>query len=86
MNTDSFEIPNKHPYGMLDGYDYAYEKESLLAYMLVKSLQEQNLYAKVKLNCNHSDMVKDGLLYDYGDNVYQLTKKSVGMLYGVYGK
>lgn len=86
MNTDNFESPNKHPYGMLDGYNHAYEKESLLAYMLVKCLQEQDLYAQIKLNYNHPDMVNEGLLTDCGDNFYQLTKKSISLLYAVYGK
>jgi len=86
MNIDNFETPNKHPYGMLDGYNHAYEKERNLVYMLIKCLQEQDIYAKIKFNCNHSDMVNEGLLTDCGDNVYQLTKKSVGLLYSVYGK
>jgi len=85
MKTTDFEKPTKHPYSMLRGYENAHEKESILAYMLNKSI-EQGSFKPLNFKYKHPTMVSDGLLKEQGEKMYQLTKKSLGLLYSIYGK
>ncbi len=85
MKITDFEKPTKHPYSMLEKYQNAHEKEEILAYMLNRSI-EQGSFEPIKLKYEHPTMVSDGLLEEKGEKVYKLTKKSIGLLYSIYGK
>jgi len=85
MNINDFEKPKKHPFGMLEGYNHAYEKESVLTVILRKCIEINNFTA-IKTVHNHPTMVSDGLLEKIADRKYKLTKKSIGLLYSQYAK
>jgi hypothetical protein len=86
MQVSDFNSPTFHPFGMLGGIvNHASEKESVLAFMLVKCIQNGNFDA-VETTHEHPSMVEDGLLEKVGDRLYKLTKKSIGLLYTQYGK
>lgn len=82
MNISNFNIPNQHPYDTFGSY----ERERFMAWFLIQCIEANDLYASIQTQSSHEDMVYDGFLERVGDNHYRLTKKSVGLLYGVYGK
>jgi hypothetical protein len=84
ITTYDFNKPDKHPYGMLSGYDRASEKESVLSWMLDKSIEGQE-FGVIQCTHEHPSMVRDGFLKDEGDRRYSLTQKSIELLYSVYG-
>lgn len=86
LTIDNFTEPKDHPYGLLQGYSHASEKESILALLLTHCLVEKDLYASKEFVYEHPTMVEDGLLEQTGNRTYRLTKKSIGLLYSVYGK
>ena len=86
LTVDDFQIPEKHPYGMLGGYRHTAEKESTLAFILKKCIHAGDLYTMIPLSLNHRDMVSDNLLVEFPDNHYRLTTKAIGLLYSVYAK
>lgn len=84
LTVDDFVPVTKHPFGMLEGYQNASEKESTLAFILSKVLEAGDLNAVVKTNSNHPDMVGCGLLIEVREGEYRLSKKAVGLLYSVW--
>ena len=87
MNINDFNCPTKHPYNMCSGYANAYEKESLLVYILMQCIGAGSITAVIETKYHHDTMVKDGLLEQIGeDRKYRLTPKSIGLLYSFYGK
>ena len=85
MNINDFNPVTKHPFGTLQGYRNACEKESVLAFIL-RECQRQKKFDVVWTNHNHPTMVSDGLLEKVEDKKYKLTTKAIGLLYSVYGK
>jgi hypothetical protein len=81
-----FEKPEKHPYGMLEGYINGYEKESVLAFIFKNSWLHDFMYQPCEMKYNHSSMVEDGLLDEVAPLTYRLTTKSVGLLFTIYGR
>lgn len=86
IDITDFETPNHHAWNMLEGYKHAHEKESTLTYILNECIKANNLWHTIKTIHTHSTMVEDGLLERVSDYEYQLTKKSIGLLYSQYGK
>ena len=86
LNINNFEIPTQHPYGMLQGYSHASEKEEVLASLLIWGHTKNDLFAPKEFIHSHPTMVKDGLLEQVKGTTYKLTTKSVKLLYSVYGK
>jgi len=86
MKVEDFETPTNHPFGMLNGFDHASEKESMLVYILAQCIKANDLNATIEFMRDQSEMVNDGLLVQQGEHEYRLTKKSLGLLYSVYGK
>lgn len=85
MNTNDFKKPDAHPYGLLSGYTNASEKENVLAWMLVDCIEKGSLETVHDSKHSHPTMVEDGLLEEVSERKYKLTKKSIGLLYSVYG-
>lgn len=85
MQISDFIEPKVHPYGMLQGYSHASEKETILMLLLRYCVAEGDLTAARELAHSHPTMVTDGLLEEVGEKCYKLTKKSLGLLYSVYG-
>jgi hypothetical protein len=85
LEISDFVEPKSHPFGMLEGYTNASEKEDTLAWILAKSI-EMGGFGPVVTNWDHTDMVNDGLLIHLRDKEYTLTKKAKGLLYSVYYK
>ena len=85
LKVSMFEMPNNHPFGMLEGYHNAYEKEMLLSVMLVKNI-DNNSFMPIVLEYDHPELVEDGLLLQTGNREYALTEKAKGLLYSVYYK
>lgn len=88
LKIEDFQEPKIHPYEMLRGYNNASEKESLLAFILGENIKSSK-FEPVKTKYSHPTMVEDGLLIDNStdtEHKYSLTKKSIGLLYSVYGK
>ncbi len=86
MRVELFNTPDRHPYGMLEGYKNAAEKESVLALILKKCIEVSSLTNPVITVHLHPAMVEDGLLEEAGDRQYKLTKKAIGLLWAYYGK
>jgi len=84
ITISDFNTPKDHPWGMLQGHDKAAEKESVLAAILLACV-EAGGFIPVGTRYKHPSMVSDGLL-DETPEGYTLTKKSIGLLYSVYGK
>lgn len=79
-----FKEPTVHPFGMLDGYKNAFEKESVLFFIFNQNFRG-GVFEPVKTKHDHPAMVEDGLLKKTGDQ-YELTQKAIGLLYSVYHK
>lgn len=86
MNINGFEVPTKHPCGMLEGFhlEHTYQSESLLAWMLNKCIEAGD-FISVRTKFRHPGLVKAGLLEEDGDG-YKLTRKAKGLLWAWYGK
>lgn len=85
QHTDFKQGELEHPYGMLQGYTNASEKETILALLLEYCTSVGDLNASKKFTYFHPTMVEDGLLEETGEKEYRLTKKALGLLYSVYG-
>lgn len=85
LTINDFSKPTGHPFDLLNGYTRAYEKKSVLAWMLAQCV-EAGSFGPVNTTHNHPEMVSDGLLLQTGDREYALTQKAKGLLYGYYGK
>lgn len=83
MRISDFVKPTEHPFNMLRGYENAYQKESVLAFVLSKCIDAHD-FAAVETKHEHPTMVEDGLLERVGERKYKLTKKSIGLLYSHY--
>ena len=86
LTANDFGPVTQHPYGMLEGYQNASEKESTLAFILSEALKAGDLNTAVNTTHNHPDMVGYGLLIEVSEREYRLSKKAIGLLYSVYGK
>jgi hypothetical protein len=87
LEISDFVEPKQHPFGMLQGYTNASEKEDTLAWMLSKIIERGGEgFGSVETNFDHSDMVDDGLLIHVRGKEYMLTPKAKGLLYSVYYK
>lgn len=91
LKTTDFKIPTEHPGDMLAGYEHAFEKESVLVFILKKCIENGTFEMSIESEYDHPTMVTDGLLKKVeilgrSGNYYHLTKKSLGLLYSVYGK
>lgn len=86
LSISDFTSPIQHPYGMLDGYPHAVEKESTLSCMLKIAVDWGDLYAALPTLSRHTDMVADGLLEYVSDNSYRFTHKAIGLLWIYFGK
>ncbi len=84
MQVTDFVMPDKHPFGMLQGYQHAAEKESVLAIILRECVQAGD-FIPIKTVHEHPTMVSDGLLEEV-DGKYKLTKKAIGLLYSQYAR
>jgi len=83
LTTADFNPVDHHPYGLLDGYEHAYEKEGVLALLLSAALTAGNLRAPYKTLFSHPELVRDGLLVSTEDGGYCLTTKAIDLLYYV---
>jgi hypothetical protein len=87
MNINDFrQPPLPHPYGMLEGYSHACEKETVLRVILEECIEKDDLDATVEMRFSHPTMVTDGLLEEVGEKQYKLTKKAIGLLYSQFFK
>lgn len=82
LKIQDFKEPTEHPFGMLDGYQRAFEKESVLMLILLANVKAGK-FEPVKTRYTHPTMVEDGLLEEIGGG-YFLTPKAIGLLYSVY--
>jgi hypothetical protein len=85
VDPQEFTKPDNHPFGMLQGFANASQKESLLAWMLSQCIEAGD-WIDIPCKHDHSAMVAEGLLEQTGERIYRLTKKSKGLLYAHYGK
>lgn len=85
MNIKDFNAPTAHPFDLLPGYKNAYEKESVLQYILSRCIEAGEFIAVETIHDHHT-MVTDGLLEEIGDREYKLTTKAIGLLYSQYGR
>ena len=83
MNISDFRVPTEHPYNMLEGYQAAFEKEGVLAWIL-RACIESDCFQAVETKHSHPTMVEDGLLEKVAPKKYLLTEKAKGLLYSVY--
>jgi hypothetical protein len=86
LTVADFNPVDMHPYGILEGHLYAFEKEQMLAFMLNKALEAGDLYIVVPTSNDHSQMVDYDLLEKVSERHYRLTTKAIGLLYSFYGK
>lgn len=84
ITISDFHRPADRPWGMLQGYERAAEKESVLATILLACIEAGD-FVPVGTRYKHPSMVSDGLLEETTEG-YKLTKKSIGLLYSIYGK
>lgn len=85
VSISDFNKPTDHPWGMLEGHERAFEKESVLAWILDRMII-QGSFDPVQCANEHPSMVRDRLLVDAGGKGYSLTPKAIKLLHGVYGK
>jgi len=85
LKITDFIMPNHHPFGMLEGYSNAYEKERWLATLLGKNILAKGFLPVEFPKDDDFGMVEDGLLKRV-EGGYVLTKISKGLLYAEYGK
>lgn len=85
LTIKDFQISQEHPWGMLDGYKNAMEKEAVLQSILSQCVEQKDLKTAGFTIYRHPAMVKDDLLEEVKIG-YKLTVKSLGLLYSVYGK
>lgn len=85
MDIDLFNRPKEHPFGMLEGYKHALEKEVLLARILTTCVNAGS-WEIVETAFEHPTMVQDGLLEQHGPRQYSLTEKAKGLLYAHFHK
>lgn len=86
MEIDLFVYPKTHPFSMLDGYDHAFEKEQMLAWILQECINAEK-WTVVTTSKSHPTMVDDGLLKKHRiGNRYSLTEKAKGLLYAYFHK
>ena len=72
---------------MQKGYRRAYEKEGVLAIILMECYDMGDLHHSVATKFTHPSMISDGLIYTEDNHAtYKLTDKSIELLYRVYGK
>jgi hypothetical protein len=91
LKTTDFNVPAEHPGDMLAGYEHAFEKKYVLVFILKKCIENGTFEMSIETKHSHPTMVTDGLLKKFAvlgrsGNYYHLTKKSLGLLYSVYGK
>lgn len=84
MTISDFQMPNGHPFGMLDGLTNACEKEAVLTMILSRCIDAGG-FIPIKTKFSHPAMVSDGLLSETPEG-YLLTKKAKGLLYAHFGK
>jgi len=84
MNVTDFKTPDSHPWGMLEAFKNASQKESVLSFILTKCI-EAGEWIPVPTKYEHPTMVSDGLLEQVEEKTYSLTVKSKGLLYSFYG-
>lgn len=84
LTIEDFEVPVKHPFGMLRGHERAYEKEKFLAWMLKQSIKRGG-FLPIKTVGNEDHLVPE-LLLKVGEQEYRLSEKSIRLLYVHYGK
>ena len=85
MNVTDFSTPDLHPWGMLEAFNNASQKESVLRFILTKCI-EAGEWVSVPTKYEHPTMVSDGLLEQVQEKTYSLTIKSKGLLYSFYGR
>jgi hypothetical protein len=86
MKITDFFLPERHPFGMLDGYEHAWKKETTLAQLLRRCIIERNEDFVVETMLSHDDLVEDGLLERLGENIYRITDTALQLLSAYYGK
>ena len=72
LTIADFNEPTEHPYQMLEAYQNASQKESVLAYILSECIKEGDIAAPVQTVYSHPTMVSDGLLGQSGERTYYL--------------
>jgi hypothetical protein len=83
MQITDFNKPDRHPFGMMQGYKQAAEKEQILTWLLNQCV-DAGEWVTIGGECDA--LVADGFLTDHGDNIYCLTNKAKGYLYAYFGK
>lgn len=84
-SVDDFNRPTSHPWGMLEGYTRAYQKEANLTFLLDASITAGD-FVPISMDHKHPTMVEEGLLEEPVEGHYQLTEKALALLHQHYGK
>lgn len=85
LTIQDFNMPDRHPFGMLEGQKHACEKEGFLAWMLKQSI-ERGGFIGIETKANEDSFAEDGYLEKVGPQTYKLSQKSIALLYVHYGK
>ena len=84
IGLENFNLPNTRPFGLGMG---KMEFEETAVFLLIQHLKNQLPFDQpIQCDFDHSDMVQAGWLEEKGEKLYILTEKSIGLLYGMYGK
>lgn len=88
LMIDDYKEPKQHPFGMLAGIPHACEKESFMAWFLLKCIDAKNIDAEIETKSNEDYMCGEniGLLEKVRNQTYKLTKKAKGLLFAYYSK
>lgn len=86
MNVTMFNRPDRHPHGMLRGYEYATQKETILVLMFRNAMRCGSFEQPMELRFEHPEMVEDGLLERVAPRTYTLTEKALILLHAHFGK
>jgi len=81
FKIEDFKEYTNYPMGLCSNYSSASEKENMLAYILSKVIEANDLNFIVKTKHLHPTMVSDGLLEEVDKFRYKLTYKSLVMIY-----
>ena len=84
MTVNDFNKPDAHPWGMLEAFTNASQKERMLVFILTKCIEAGD-WIPVASKFEHDSMVSDGLLEQVEEKTYSLTVKAKGLLYAFYG-
>ena len=82
LEINDFKNYTDYPMGLCKNFRDGSQKENMLAYMLSKTIEADNMEAVVETEHTHPTMVQDGLLEEVAPKQYKITLKAYALIYG----